>query len=533
MFKNKLFTLIFLTALLAAGPGGLWAEKSAKSQAAGLERLSEKLQDGLTGAINIKLAVLEFPYTDGKASQGPVIIQERLTTALAQNKKITLIERNLLQKVMGELKLSATGAVSEESVKKIGRVLGAEAVVTGTLNDTAEEETEVNARVVETETGKILSASSAVVKKTWKERGAASAHGTGGDFAKKPLVQVAVLLDTSNSMDGLINQARTQLWKIVNELVSSEKNGFGPVIEVALYEYGNSGLSRESGYLRRILPFTKDLDKVSQELFSLKTNGGDEYCGWVLKDAVEKLAWSRKNDVYKTIFIAGNEPFTQGPVDFAAASAEAKARGIFVNTIFCGSRQEGIATQWLAGAQASDGDYSNIDQSAPVYTANAPQDAKISELSLKLNRTYVAYGARGAESMKRKSEIDSRMASAGASAMSERAVFKAMSPSAADQESSWDVVSAVESGTVKKDDIKTDQLSPELRKMKKEELGRYIDAKVTERRQIKAEIAGLQQERKKYLAADEKKRAAGPDTLDTAVINSIRSQATKRGFKFK
>ena len=543
MTRTRFFAVILSAAFAVSGGRPLLAEQAApalkasfepRSAAADIGVLSQKLQDGLAqGKENLKLAVLEFPYTDGKASPGPVIIQERLTTALAQNKKITLIERNLLQKVLGELKLGASGAVSDESVKKIGRILGADAVATGTINDLAEGKAEINARIVETETGKILSAASAAVTKTWKDQGGTPPGGTGGDFAKKPLVQVAVLLDTSNSMDGLINQARTQLWKIVNELVSAEKDGSGPVIEVALYEYGNAALSRETGFIRQVMPFTRDLDKVSQELFALKTNGGDEYCGWVLKDAVEKLSWSRKDDVYKAIFIAGNEPFTQGPVDFAAAAAEAKTKGIFINAIFCGSRQEGIATQWLAGARASDGDYSYIDQSAPIYEASAPQDARISELGSKLNQTYVAYGARGAESMTRKKEVDSNMASAGAAVMADRAAFKAMAPAAAQEESSWDMISAVESGTVKKDEIKAEQLSPELKKMNKEDLGKYIDAKLAERKSIKAEITSLQQERKKFLAAEEKKRASGPGTLDTAVINSIRSQATKRGFKFK
>jgi len=36
--------------------------------------------------------------------------------------------------------------------------------------------------------------------------------------ARRPVVQIALLLDTSNSMDGLIHQAQTQLWKIVNEM---------------------------------------------------------------------------------------------------------------------------------------------------------------------------------------------------------------------------------------------------------------------------------------------------------------------------
>ena len=35
---------------------------------------------------------------------------------------------------------------------------------------------------------------------------------------KKETIKVALLLDTSNSMDGLIYQAKTQLWEIVNEL---------------------------------------------------------------------------------------------------------------------------------------------------------------------------------------------------------------------------------------------------------------------------------------------------------------------------
>ena len=31
-------------------------------------------------------------------------------------------------------------------------------------------------------------------------------------------VQVAILFDTSNSMDGLIDQAKTRIWSIINEL---------------------------------------------------------------------------------------------------------------------------------------------------------------------------------------------------------------------------------------------------------------------------------------------------------------------------
>src|SRR5690349_20225863 len=104
--------------------------------------------------------------------------------------------------------------------------------------------------------------------------------------AKKPLVQIAVLLDTSGSMQGLIEQAKGQLWKIVNEFLKAKQDGQTPEVQVALYEYGKTSLSRDSGWIRQIVPLSTDLDKISEELFALKTNGGDEYCGWVIKDAV-------------------------------------------------------------------------------------------------------------------------------------------------------------------------------------------------------------------------------------------------------
>jgi hypothetical protein len=96
---------------------------------------------------------------------------------------------------------------------------------------------------------------------------------------KKPLVQMAILLDTSGSMSGLIDQARAELWAIVNEFIFAKRGDMAPEVQVALYEYGKMSLPQEGGYIRRIVPFTTDLDKVSEELFALKTNGGDEYCG--------------------------------------------------------------------------------------------------------------------------------------------------------------------------------------------------------------------------------------------------------------
>ena len=65
---------------------------------------------------------------------------------------------------------------------------------------------------------------------------------------KKPLVQIAILLDTSGSMEGLIEQAKSQLWKIVNEFAKAKQDGVTPEVQVALYEYGKSSLAAASGW---------------------------------------------------------------------------------------------------------------------------------------------------------------------------------------------------------------------------------------------------------------------------------------------
>ena len=66
---------------------------------------------------------------------------------------LEVIERSLLEKVLRELNLQSTGAVDEASAKEIGKILGVEAIVSGTLIDLGAKEVEVNARLIITQTG--------------------------------------------------------------------------------------------------------------------------------------------------------------------------------------------------------------------------------------------------------------------------------------------------------------------------------------------------------------------------------------------
>src|SRR5688572_24414947 len=221
-----------------------------------------------------------------------------------------------------------------------------------------------------------------------------------------PKIQLAILLDTSSSMDGLIDQARNQLWQVVNEFAKAKKNGVSPVLEVAVYEYGNDGLPAQSGHIRLVTGLTRELDKVSEALFSLTTNGGNEFCGQAIDTALKGLQWSRAQGDIKAIFIAGNEPFNQGHVPYHEAIAAAKKKGVTVNTIHAGSYDEGVQGGWKDGALLAGGNYMSIDHNHQVAHVVAPQDQKIAELNTRLNQTYIPYGTEGAAAAERQYEQD-------------------------------------------------------------------------------------------------------------------------------
>ena len=341
-------------------------------------------------------------------------------------------------------------------------------------------------------------------------------------------IQLAILLDTSGSMDGLIDQAKSRLWKIVNELATARKNGKAPRLQVALYEYGQSSLPAAQGYLRCVLPLSEDLDRVSEELFKLKTNGGDEYCGRVIAAAAGDLAWSAGSSDLKLIFIAGNEPFTQGETDYRRACREAIGRGIVVNTIFCGSYQEGLQTAWKAGADLADGQYVAIDADNAPPPVSAPQDKELARLGRELNRTYIAYGKDGGMGKMRQNEQDMNAAAVSPEIAVQRAAAKAAPQY---NNSAWDLVDAYKAGTVRLEELREDELPAEMKGMSAGERLGYVDAMRMQRETLQKKIAALHAARERFVR-DQMKKPAGAGTLDEAILRALRRQAAAKNFAF-
>ncbi|NNL42997.1 MAG: VWA domain-containing protein [Desulfobacterales bacterium] len=342
----------------------------------------------------------------------------------------------------------------------------------------------------------------------------------------KQFIKVALLLDTSNSMDGLIDQAKAQLWEIVNELSYARCDNERPNLQIALYEYGNDGLNPEKGYIRQVLSFSEDLDEIAKELFSLTTNGGSEYCGQVIQTSLNQLKWGKNPDDLKLVFIAGNEPFTQGRVSYRLATSNANEKDITVNTIFCGNYREGINTSWKDGADRTNGDYMAIDHNLATVHIVSPYDDAILILNTKLNKTYVSYGNQG----RAKKELQQEQDTNAEGYSSANAVSRTVSKSShLYKNSTWDLVDAVEMEEVVVEDLKDDALPEELKGKSAKEIKAYVEQKKVERQSIKKEIQELNEKRRKFIADKQKENKNG---LENAMINAIKSQAKKKNYNW-
>ena len=342
----------------------------------------------------------------------------------------------------------------------------------------------------------------------------------------KQTIKVALLLDTSNSMDGLINQAKAQLWEIVNELSYAKYGIQKPDLEIALYEYGNDHLESSDGFVKQVLAFNSDLDEISEKLFSLTTNGGKEYCGQVISASLKELAWGENNNDLRLIFIAGNEPFTQGKINYKEAISDAKEKDVIINTIFCGNYIQGISEMWKEGANLGGGDYMTINQNKKVIHIITPYDNDIIILNKKLNKTYIYFGNKGAVQYEKQAMQDKNATKFSSSVSVGRAISKS---NRFYKNSSWDLIDKSEDEIIDYSEIKRIDLPKDLQKMSDIELKGHVEKLKEERLLIKKRVNQLDKKRRTFIAKKQQK-STKENELESVIINAIKKQATKKNY---
>jgi hypothetical protein len=239
----------------------------------------------------------------------------------------------------------------------------------------------------------------------------------------------------------------------------------------------------------------------------------------------------------KSIFIAGNESFAQGPVDYRKVAKIAVKNDITINTIHAGGHQQGIDGNWQAGAQLAQGSFMSIDANRKVVHIEAPQDKKIAELNAQLNETYLPYGAQGANKARRQMEQDAQSGRISSALLAKRAKSKS---SSFYNNAGWDLVDAINDGQVDEKtlvEMEEANLPGPMKGMTSGEKMGYVKQKADERARIKEEIDSLSKSRAAFVAQARRKQAAAqpaePSSMGDALSKAIKQQAEQKQFEFK
>ena len=334
-------------------------------------------------------------------------------------------------------------------------------------------------------------------------------------------IDLLFVLDTTGSMGGLIQGAKTKIWRIVNDVMQNQRCGAD--VRVGLIGYRD----KDDEYVTRRVNLNQDLDEVYAELMAFKAAGGGdepEHVRLALHEGVNQMNWRANSK--KVLFLVGDAPPKDSYIETPSVNhtaQKAKQKGIIINTLLAGDSKS-TAKVWQSVAQYGGGEYFTIPQDGGGSVAvTTPYDDQLSTLSGQLDQVYLPYGdrqVRHAAVAKSASKLSS-IAAAPKEAQAERSINKSINKQAYSQD---DFVQSIENGKVKLDSIDSKQLPDNMQAMSASERQRYVEAQIQKRQQLKQEIAQVSKQREDYLQNNRQQDIKQGDSFDTAVSRALSKQ---------
>jgi hypothetical protein len=326
-------------------------------------------------------------------------------------------------------------------------------------------------------------------------------------------VDVVFALDTTGSMGGMIDGAKRTIWSIASHIKQTDPQAD---VRIGLVAYRDLG----DDYVTRDVPLTSDLDAAFAQLATFQAAGGGDVPEDIAAGLNDALHMQWRDGAQKMVFIVGDAaPADRGEVPGVDVLArQAADRQIIVNTIRCG---EDMDTQqsFTRLADLGRGDFSTIRQNGGVQQIATPYDAKMAELSAKIDHTAVIYAApatRGVYEMNM-----AAAASAPAPAMADRAAYY---HAKGGKRSADDVLGDVAEGKMSVGGMDKNMLPADLAGLGKDELQAELSRRATERQAAQKELDDVAKQRDGFLKTQ---AAAGGDSFDAAVEKTVDRELKK------
>ncbi|MFN7956056.1 MAG: vWA domain-containing protein [bacterium] len=377
----------------------------------------------------------------------------------------------------------------------------------------------------------VASAASVALLATTARTAASPAATDAPPVAAKPRIDVAFVLDTTGSMGGLIEGAKSKIWSIANEMIRATPT---PEIRIGLVAYRDRG----DAYVTQVHDLSADIDAVYGTLRGFQADGGGdgpESVNQALSDAVTKLSWSQDRKALKLVFLVGDAPpHMDYPQDqpYARIVEAAVKKDLVIDTIQCGADTE-TARVWQEIARLGEGKFVALGQTGDMVAVSTPVDGEIAALARELGKTAVGYG-----SDERRKEVEEKLsvaAAAPAAVAADKATFSARGgASGGIVTGEGDLVADVAAGKARVENLPAASLPPALQAMEPEARADFVKQQVAKRAELTRQMNELVAKRDALLA-DERARAAASgakDSFDSKVAETVREHAQKKGIVY-
>lgn len=335
-------------------------------------------------------------------------------------------------------------------------------------------------------------------------------------------VEVVFVLDTTGSMERLIEGAKRKIWSIATAIVDQNPDA---EVHMGLVAYRDRG----DDYVTKVYPLTRDIQKLYGELLAFKADGGGdtpESVNEAIDAAITKIEWTQGVKADRIAFLVGDAPphmdYKQDR-KYPEILAEARERGIIVNAVQAGRSKE-TERVWRIIAQLGGGRYIPIPQDGgEVVVIETPYDREILNLQIEINRTVMPYGSR-----RQKAEVQEKAMApsrAPAPVATDMAAYMRKSEKGAKAVTGdGDIVGDTLAGTKTLESLADEERPDELRGLPWAEQRKIVEAKAQKRRELAAKMDELVKRRDAHIAEAQAKAEPKADSFDEVVKDTLRSQ---------
>jgi hypothetical protein len=297
---------------------------------------------------------------------------------------------------------------------------------------------------------------------------------------------------------------------------------------------------RGDEYVTRVVDLSSDLDSMYATLMDFRADGGGdtpESVNQALHESVTKFKWSGNKKTLKMIFLVGDAPphmDYKDDVKYQETCRRAAQKDIIINTVQCG-RDAQCEKYWRDICRLAEGSYVQIDQQGgPVVTVATPFDKDLAEINNELTRNTLVYGA-APKQAKGKAQLETLLGGAAGglapAAAADRAAFNARVNAGGN---AYDLLTNIKNGTVKLENLKKEELPPELQKLTLAEQKEYLDKLDRRRQELSQKAIELDQKRSRFIAEKQSQdaRNAARDSFDGQVLQILQRQANRAELRY-